>query len=115
MSPIQPDTLNDTKDLIRRFRVVLGVAAITLAIGMVFYHFVEKLRWLDALYFSVVSLLTVGYGDVTPKTDIGKIFTIFYLIMGVGIMGALVNAIIVRAIARREQKRKENIESAKNE
>jgi len=40
---------------------------------------------LDALYFSAYTMTTVGYGDIVPKTDIGKIFTIFYVFAGVGI------------------------------
>ncbi|MBI2130614.1 two pore domain potassium channel family protein [Candidatus Woesearchaeota archaeon] len=53
--------------------------------GATFYHKVEKWRFLDALYFSSYTMTTVGYGDITPKTDMGKIFTIFYVFAGVGI------------------------------
>jgi voltage-gated potassium channel len=34
--------------------------------GTVFYHYVEHFSWLDALYFCVVTLAGVGYGDITP-------------------------------------------------
>ena len=54
--------------------------------GATFYHFIENWRYLDALYFSAYTITTVGYGDITPKTDTGKIFTILYLFAGVGIV-----------------------------
>ncbi len=50
-----------------------------------FYHRVEKWRYIDAMYFSAATMTTVGYGDITPKTDGGKLFTIFFVFMGVGI------------------------------
>ena len=51
-----------------------------------FYTRFEEMRWLDALYFSVITLTTIGYGDFAPQIDIGKIFTIGYVLTGVGIM-----------------------------
>lgn len=69
----------------------LTVAAI--AIGTVFYRLVEHLRLVDALYFSVTTLATVGYGDFSPKTDAGKIFTVFYVLVGVGILLAFLTTV----------------------
>jgi voltage-gated potassium channel len=59
---------------------VIGI----LVTGTLFYHFVEGWRFLDSLYFSVTTLSTVGYGDLSPETDAGKLFTIFYIFIGVG-------------------------------
>jgi hypothetical protein len=55
--------------------------------GVLFYTRVEKWSLLDAVYFCVVTLATVGYGDITPTTDAGRIFTIFYIVIGLGIIG----------------------------
>jgi hypothetical protein len=40
----------------------------------------------DAFYFSVTTLTTVGQGDLTPKTTIGKLFTVVYIFAGLGII-----------------------------
>ena len=53
--------------------------------GMVFYRFEEDWSWLDSLYFSVITLSTVGYGDFSPTTPLSKIFTMAYIIMGISI------------------------------
>lgn len=54
-----------------------------LSLGTFAYHNIEGWNYLDSLYFSTVTLATVGYGEMTPKTDFGKAFTIGYIIFGV--------------------------------
>ena len=73
-----------------------------LLLGSIVYHFIEKLSWLDSIYLSVITLSTVGYGDITPKTSAGKIFTMFYILIGIGIIATLANLLIKRAAFRRE-------------
>lgn len=68
------------------YRVLVGFTILILATGTVVYHIVEKFSWLNAYYFSVTTLATVGYGDLTPHTAFGKIFTTFYILAGVGII-----------------------------
>lgn len=85
----------------RNFRLLAAATLSVIGLGAVFMHLVEKLRWIDAIYFSVVSLTTVGYGDYTVKTDIGKIFICFYLFAGIGIIATFASNIIKSAVARR--------------
>ena len=88
--------------------VIIGMSV--LSIGVVFYHHVEHLKWLDALYFSVITLTTVGYGDIVPTTDLGKLFTVFYVLIGVGIIAATANYLLRRTFTRRIEIRQERHE-----
>lgn len=87
--------MTSLKSIIKKhpLRSLFIAGGITILIGTVFYHFVEDLRWIDALYFSVVTLTTVGYGDFSPQTDIGKLFTVAYILNGIGIIFAFINAL----------------------
>ncbi len=73
------------------YRYLVALALLALTTGTVVYHLVEKFPWVDAYYFSVITLATVGYGDFTPHTNFGKIFTTFYIFVGVGIITTFIS------------------------
>ena len=67
------------------FRAMFLILVALLVSGTLFYSGVEGWSVIDALYFSVMTLATVGYGDLSPSTDLSKIFTILYVVVGVGV------------------------------
>jgi hypothetical protein len=77
------------------------VTGLLLAIGTGFYSLVEGWGILDSLYFSVISLATIGYGDFVPTTDAGKIFTIVYVLSGIGVIVSFVSTVASHAVNRR--------------
>ena len=71
---------------------VLAVAAlIVIAVGTVGYVLIEGWTVLQAVYFCVVTLATVGFGDLHPTTELGQLFTIGYIVTGVGIIAAFIS------------------------
>ncbi len=75
------------------FKGLFFFVVILLISGTTFYSTVEHWRILDSLYFSITTLTTVGFGDLAPKTDIGKIFTMIYILVGIGTLLGFVNLI----------------------
>lgn len=98
----------------RIFRILVATTAVVLFGGVLFYHHFEKLSWINAYYFCVVTLSTVGYGDIVPHTAVGKIFTTFYIMIGVGILGAFLNAIIRRRSEKMQAKQQAKITAQSN-
>ena len=74
------------------FRSLLVAAAIVLLVGTVFYHYVEGWSWVDSLYFCTITLTTIGYGDFAPTTEAGRLFTIAYVLVGIGIITTFISA-----------------------
>jgi len=74
-------------------RGVLLVAVWLLVAGTIIFMIIEDLSLIDGFYFSFVTLATIGYGDIAPATDLGKIVAVIYGIAGLGIMAALISSI----------------------
>jgi hypothetical protein len=79
------------------FVAALVVLFFILLIGTAFYSFNEHWDTLDALYFCVVTLTTVGLTDLRPDNPAAKIFTIFYIFLGMG-MGILIISLVAKTI-----------------
>lgn len=76
-----------------RVRALLGLTGTVVAAASVFYRLVEGWPLVDAVYFSVMTIATVGFGDFAPRTTLGKLFTIGYVVCGLGLFVATVTAI----------------------
>lgn len=67
------------------FRSLFYLVLILLVCATLFYMKVEKWSLLDAIFFSVITLTTISFGDPHPVTPVGKIFTLIYVILGISI------------------------------
>jgi voltage-gated potassium channel len=82
------------------FRMLLALVVSLLVSGTTFFTLVEGWSVLDAFYFSVTTLTTVGFGDPAPTTALGKIFTILYIFVGLGVIGGFINVLAKHTFAR---------------
>jgi voltage-gated potassium channel len=69
------------------------VAFALLMTGTLFYWRFEDWSFVQSLYFAVVSLTTVGYGVFSPTTDATQLFTIVYILTGLGVLVALLASV----------------------
>jgi voltage-gated potassium channel len=69
-----------------KLKIALLILLTVVVIGTIGFHSIEKWSLIDSFYTTMTTLSTVGYGDYTPKTTQGKLFTVFIIILGVGTM-----------------------------
>lgn len=67
----------------KKTRPIFIYAAIVILLGAMLYHWLEGWSWIDSVYFVVITLTTIGYGDLHPTTSVTKAITIFYGLNGV--------------------------------
>ena len=97
----------------KRLKFILGdpdlrgtflVVIVLILLGGLFYHKVEGWTFLDSIYFCIVTLATVGYGDFTPHTSIGKLFTVVYIFLGVGVLAVFVSTVADHTLQEQRQR-----------
>lgn len=79
--------------IVRRLRVAVGLALFALTVGTVGYVVIEGFSWLDAYYMAVITLASVGFAEIHPLSDQGRIFTTFFILFNVGLFAYAISTI----------------------
>jgi potassium channel subfamily K len=83
-----------------------------LLLAVIFFSFVfEQWSIIDSLYFSIVLLTTIGYGDIAPSNDTTRLFLIWFAMYGVAILGIFLG-IVGHTLAEMQQRAVERLQAA---
>lgn len=94
------EDLQDLKNSAKRNFVLVWVMIL---FGCLIMLAIEEWNFGDSFYWAIVTITTVGYGDMVPTTDKGKIFTIFYCLVGVAILARVMNDLIAYPLVKKEK------------
>ena len=88
--------------ILKRLRYLLALPVAVIIIGTIGFMIIEDLSFLDALYFTIATISTVGYGDIVATDTAGKIFSIIIIIFGIGAFLTLLTSLAQLIIQRRQ-------------
>ena len=92
------------------FNILFLLPVLVILIGSIGFMLLENLSFIDAVYFTIVTISTVGYGDVHPTSTGSKIFGIIIIVFGIGTFLTIVSNITQMLIQRgRERLRKQRL------
>jgi len=114
--------MNNT--LLKLFRSKINTAVILLVVllltGVVGFKIMSNLSWIDAIYMTVITITTVGFGEVQPLDDQSKIFTVFLILTSVVIVGYAIKVITEYILSKndveeiKQKKMQKKIDKLKN-
>ncbi len=99
-----------TRRLANRAIFIGGLLLVTFIIGTIGFHVIDGYSPFDAFYMTLITITTVGYGEVHPLSHAGRIFNSFLILFGVTVLlsavGAMTQTIIELELQNRYEKRK---------
>lgn len=72
---------------------ILYINAALVFLSSVIISYAEKMSFGDSLWWSIVTCTTVGYGDISPATTVGRVVAVVLMLFGIGLIGMLTGAI----------------------
>jgi voltage-gated potassium channel len=88
--------------IILRLKIFLVLFLVIIVLGTVGFALIENKSILEAVYFVIVTMATVGYGDIHPATEVGRVFTIFLIVTGVGTFLGVIANLTEMMLAKRD-------------
>ncbi len=80
-------------------RSLFALAALV-ALGVAGYMLIEGWSFLDAAYMTILTFTTVGYDEVRPLSSAGRVFTMFVMVAGVGVMLYILTSVVHMVVAQ---------------
>jgi voltage-gated potassium channel len=88
---------------LRMTRILIWIFAI-IAYGVIGFHLIENQPWTVSIYWTFVTIGTVGYGDFSPETTLGMYFTISLIVLGIGSFAIAVGEVLEFLFERQQMK-----------
>src|SRR5579884_3005388 len=83
---------------LRNLRVISAWLALLILVGTVGFRAIEHWPWFDCFYMVLTTITTIGYGEVHPLSNAGRMFNVFVIVVGVGLVflgiGALASSLL---------------------
>ena len=90
----------------RRLKIFLGLFVVITAMGTLGFMVLEDVPLVKAFYYNIVTISTVGYGDIHPTSDASRLFALLIIVLGVGtFLGAIANATEMFLLKRETENR----------
>ena len=98
--------LNDVR---RQFRAATILILIIVPIGIAGYMVFEERTLFESIYLTIITLTTIGYGDVVPSTEIGRVFTLGLVFAGLGALAFFLSSSFALLFSAEAMARRRNI------
>jgi len=86
-------TFQHFREQLHKIYISIGLILSTASVGMVGFALIENYTWIEAFYMTIITLSTVGYGEVQPLSDAGRMFAAFIIIFNIGIFTYAISVI----------------------
>ena len=88
----------------KKFIIFIGLGIFIVLVGTIGYMVIEDWSFLNSLYMTIITITSVGFGEISPLSEAGKIFTIFLIVIGLGVILYIFGYLVEETIEGRIRK-----------
>lgn len=82
----------------RKLKFIFVVFALLLILGTLGYMILLKVSLVDALYMTVITISTVGFGEVGTTSELSELFSVLMIFLGVGVVGYAFTTVVAMLV-----------------
>lgn len=93
------------------FIYLIIITVILVLLGAEIYSVAESANYMDSLWWAIATTTTVGYGDISPHTEVGRFVAIVLMILGIGLIGSVTSTVTAYFVEEKKDEAKSNVET----
>ncbi|GMA70633.1 ion transporter [Leuconostoc litchii] len=86
------------------FMYLIITAVVLILVGAEMYSVAENVSYMNSLWWAIATTTTVGYGDISPHTEIGRFIAVVLMILGIGLIGSVTSTVTAFFVDEKSEK-----------
>lgn len=92
------------------FVYLIFISVILILVSAEIYSVAENANYSNSLWWAIATTSTVGYGDISPHTEIGRLIAVVLMILGIGLIGSITSTVTTFFINQKETQTNDTLE-----
>ncbi|GMA67119.1 hypothetical protein GCM10025884_07460 [Leuconostoc gelidum subsp. gelidum] len=91
------------------FIYLVIMTIILIVIGAEIYSVAESVDYMNSLWWAIATMTTVGYGDISPHTEVGRFVAVILMVLGIGLIGSVTSTITAFFVDEKSDKENDQL------
>lgn len=92
------------------FMYLVIVTVILVLLGAEIYSVAENINYFDSIWWAIATTTTVGYGDISPHTEVGRFVAVILMLLGIGLIGSVTSTVTAFFVEEKNDSQNDKLE-----
>lgn len=92
------------------FMYLVIVTVILVLLGAEIYSVAENINYFDSIWWAITTTTTVGYGDISPHTEVGRFVAVILMLLGIGLIGSVTSTVTAFFVEEKNDSQNDKLE-----
>ena len=92
------------------FMYLVIVTVILVLLGAEIYSVAENTNYFDSIWWAIATTTTVGYGDISPHSEVGRFVAVILMLLGIGLIGSVTSTVTAFFVEEKNDSQNDKLE-----